>query len=76
MYHRLSSLCMICGVGSGHRSSVVAVVLFLVLGHIKYLRCVMGKLNVTILRYLSKEDFRVLTAVGRNMINIIYVNFA
>lgn len=24
----------------------------------------MGKLNVTILRYLSKEDFRVLTAVS------------
>lgn len=24
----------------------------------------MGKLNVTILRYLTKEDFRVLTAVG------------
>lgn len=23
----------------------------------------MGKLNVTVLRYLSKEDFRVLTAV-------------
>jgi hypothetical protein len=62
-------LCMICG-------SVVAVVLFLVLGYIKYSRCVMGKLNVTILRYLSNEDFRVLTAVGRNMINIIYVNFA
>jgi RIO-like serine/threonine protein kinase len=39
-------------------------------------RCVMGKLNVTVLRYLTKEDFRVLTAVGRNMINIIYVNFA
>lgn len=26
----------------------------------------MGKLNVTILRYLSKEDFRVLTAVSKN----------
>lgn len=25
----------------------------------------MGKLNVTILRYLTKEDFRVLTAVSR-----------
>lgn len=24
----------------------------------------MGKLNVTILRYLSKDDFRVLTAVS------------
>lgn len=24
----------------------------------------MGKLNVTILRYLTKEDFRVLTAVS------------
>lgn len=26
----------------------------------------MGKLNVTILRYLTKEDFRVLTAVSKN----------
>ena len=30
---------------------------------------VMGKLNVTMLRYLSKEDFRVLTAVEMGMKN-------
>ena len=29
----------------------------------------MGKLNVTMLRYLSKEDFRVLTAVEMGMKN-------
>lgn len=29
----------------------------------------MGKLNVTVLRYLSKEDFRVLTAVEMGMKN-------
>ncbi|RZF46322.1 hypothetical protein LSTR_LSTR010177 [Laodelphax striatellus] len=29
----------------------------------------MGKLNVTILRYLSKEDFRVLTAIEMGMKN-------
>lgn len=26
----------------------------------------MGRLNVTVLRYLTKEDFRVLTAVSKN----------
>ena len=26
----------------------------------------MGKLNVSLLRYLEREDFRVLTAVGAN----------
>lgn len=56
------------------RSSVL-VVLRLLVGYSTFQRCVMGKLNVTVLRYLTKEDFRVLTAVGRNMINI-YVNFA
>lgn len=30
----------------------------------------MGKLNVTILRYLTKEDFRVLTAVSNQYTNI------
>lgn len=30
----------------------------------------MGKLNVTVLRYLTKEDFRVLTAVSNQFINI------
>uniref|UniRef100_A0A8W8MWH8 RIO2 kinase winged helix domain-containing protein n=1 Tax=Magallana gigas TaxID=29159 RepID=A0A8W8MWH8_MAGGI len=29
----------------------------------------MGKLNVTVLRYLSKEDFRVLTSVEMGMKN-------
>ena len=29
----------------------------------------MGKLNVSMLRYLSKEDFRVLTAVEMGMKN-------
>ena len=29
----------------------------------------MGKLNVTMLRYLTKEDFRVLTAVEMGMKN-------
>lgn len=28
----------------------------------------MGKLNVTILRYLTREDFRVLTAVSINIL--------
>jgi hypothetical protein len=32
----------------------------------------MGKLNVTILRYLTKEDFRVLTAVGISTFNNVY----
>ena len=32
-------------------------------------RCKMGKLNVSMLRYLSKEDFRVLTAVEMGMKN-------
>ena len=54
----------------------VGIVLLVLLGCVINSRCVMGKLNVTVLRYLTKEDFRVLTAVGRNMINIIYVNFA
>ncbi len=27
----------------------------------------MGKINVTMLRYLSKEDFRVLTAVSKDL---------
>lgn len=27
----------------------------------------MGKLNVTVLRYLTKEDFRVLTAVSNEI---------
>jgi hypothetical protein len=34
---------------------------------------IMGKLNVTVLRYLTKEDFRVLTAVG--IFNSVYVKF-
>jgi hypothetical protein len=34
----------------------------------------MGKLNVTILRYLTKEDFRVLTAVGISRFYSSYVN--
>jgi hypothetical protein len=56
------------------RSSVV-VVSWLLTGLSTSQRCIMGKLNVAVLRYLTKEDFRVLTAVGRNMINIS-VNFA
>ena len=32
-------------------------------------KCKMGKLNVSMLRYLSKEDFRVLTAVEMGMKN-------
>ena len=55
--------------------SSVGLALFLFLGCGTNLFCVMGKLNVAVLRYLTNEDFRVLTAVGRNMINIIYVNF-
>jgi hypothetical protein len=54
----------------------VGIVLLVFLGCDINSRFVMGKLNVTVLRYLTNEDFRVLTAVGRNMINIIYVNFA
>jgi len=48
----------------------------LFLGYGTNSRCIMGKLNVAVLRYLTKEDFRVLTAVGRNMIIIIYMNFS
>lgn len=34
---------------------------------------IMGKLNVTILRYLTREDFRVLTAVSTsNYLKLIY----
>ena len=36
----------------------------------------MGKLNVTMLRYLSKEDFRVLTAVEMGMKNHEIVRIA
>jgi hypothetical protein len=57
-------------------SLFVGIALLLFLGYSTNSPCVMGKLNVTVLRYLTKEDFRVLTAVGRNMTNIIYVNFA
>lgn len=32
----------------------------------------MGKLNVTMLRYLTKEDFRVLTAVSIKLFNKDY----
>jgi hypothetical protein len=53
---------------------VVVVLLLFVVCSGKSCCLIMGKLNVTILRYLTKEDFRVLTAVGRNRINIIYVN--
>jgi len=64
-YHRLSDDTL----------SSVGFVLLLFLGCGTNSLCVMGKLNVAVLRYLTNEDFRVLTAVGRNMINIIYVNF-
>lgn len=33
----------------------------------------MGKLNVTILRYLTKEDFRVLTAVSNDLLNYQFI---
>ncbi|KAF4529173.1 hypothetical protein B566_EDAN016397 [Ephemera danica] len=36
---------------------------------LQFLRRKMGKLNVSVLRYLSKEDFRVLTAVEMGMKN-------
>ena len=39
-------------------------------------KCTMGKLNVTMLRYLSKEDFRVLTAVEMGMKNHEIVRIA
>lgn len=35
----------------------------------------MGKLNVTILRYLSKEDFRVLTAVSYGQVQWLIIEF-
>ena len=56
--------------------SSVDIVLLLIVGYGTNSRFIMGKLNVAVLRYLTKEDFRVLTAVGRNMINIVYINFA
>ena len=37
--------------------------------NICFQKCKMGKLNVSMLRYLSKEDFRVLTAVEMGMKN-------
>lgn len=36
----------------------------------------MGKLNVTMLRYLSREDFRVLTAVSKHFylnLRLVYI---
>lgn len=33
---------------------------------------IMGKLNVTMLRYLTREDFRVLTAVSAKMLTVQY----
>jgi hypothetical protein len=75
IYHLWSLI--ICGGSSAEEDTLsVGIVLLVFLGWDVNSRCVMGKLNVTVLRYLTKEDFRVLTAVGRNMINIIYVNFA
>jgi len=69
---------IICGSSCAEEDALksvdIVLLLFLVCGTNS--RCVMGKLNVAVLRYLTNEDFRVLTAVGRNMINIIYVNFA
>jgi len=75
IYHLWSFI--ICGSSCVEEDAFrVGIVLLVLLGCVINSRCVMGKLNVTVLRYLTKEDFRVLTAVGRNMINIIYVNFA